>query len=319
MTPRIAKPSAEHLQPMIDSFEISLRGAKKKPKTIEIYLDATARFAGHLLTQRPKAQWDDPVKRRDIELFVGWMTEQEYSASYINQQYRSVQQFFKWLCDEEELPNPFAKMTPPKPDEKIVPVLRPEDMAKLIKEAEKRPERRKTDGKRDVGQEFRNRRDAAILRLFASSGARLAEVATLRVDNVSLANREALVTGKGSKQRTVKFDAKAAGAIDRYMRIRASNSYHERPELWLGLMGPMQTKSIYRMITRRGVDVGLKIHPHMFRHTFSHNWLDKGGAEGDLMELNGWESPQMLRRYGASARSARALRSYDRIDVMDGI
>ena len=41
---------------------------------------------------------------------------------------------------------------------------------------------------------------------------------------------------------------------------------------------------------------------------FSHTWLDRGGAERDLMELNGWTSPQMLTRYGASAR-----RSYDRI------
>ena len=31
------------------------------------------------------------------------------------------------------------------------------------------------------------------------------------------------------------------------------------------------------------------------------------------MELNGWTSPQMLRRCGASARSARARRTYDRI------
>jgi hypothetical protein len=31
------------------------------------------------------------------------------------------------------------------------------------------------------------------------------------------------------------------------------------------------------------------------------------------MELNGWSSPQMLRRYGASAPSARARRTYDRI------
>ena len=43
------------------------------------------------------------------------------------------------------------------------------------------------------------------------------------------------------------------------------------------------------------------------------DWLDRGGPEGDLMELNGWSSPQMLRRYGASARSARARRTYDRI------
>ena len=41
--------------------------------------------------------------------------------------------------------------------------------------------------------------------------------------------------------------------------------------------------------------------------------LDRGGPEGDLMELNGWSSPQMLRRHGASARSARARRTYDRI------
>lgn len=31
------------------------------------------------------------------------------------------------------------------------------------------------------------------------------------------------------------------------------------------------------------------------------------------MELNGWNSPQMLRRYGRSAAAARARRGYDRI------
>jgi hypothetical protein len=41
--------------------------------------------------------------------------------------------------------------------------------------------------------------------------------------------------------------------------------------------------------------------------------LDRGGPEGDLMELNGWTSPQMLLLYGASARSARARRTYDRV------
>jgi integrase len=67
---------------------------------------------------------------------------------------------------------------------------------------------------------------------------------------------------------------------------------------------------------RRGREAGVDVYPHKFRHTFSHNWLDNGGAEGDLMELNGWSSPQMLARYGRSARSARARRHYD--DVMRG-
>jgi integrase len=54
-------------------------------------------------------------------------------------------------------------------------------------------------------------------------------------------------------------------------------------------------------------------YPHRFRHHLSHTWLDRGGAEGDLMELNGWAPLQMLRRYGASARSAWARRTDDRI------
>jgi hypothetical protein len=58
---------------------------------------------------------------------------------------------------------------------------------------------------------------------------------------------------------------------------------------------------------------GVAVCPDRFRHHFSHTWLDRGGPEADLMELNGWISPQMLTRYGASARAARARRTYDRI------
>jgi integrase len=77
--------------------------------------------------------------------------------------------------------------------------------------------------------------------------------------------------------------------------------------------GPPTPSGIYQVITRRGRQAGVVVYPHRFRHHFSHTWLDRGGPEGDLMELNGWSSPQMLRRYGASARSARARRTYDRI------
>jgi integrase len=76
---------------------------------------------------------------------------------------------------------------------------------------------------------------------------------------------------------------------------------------------PLTAAGIYQMIARRGQQCGLWVYPHRFRHHFSHTWLDRGGPEGDLMELNGWTSPQMLRRYAASARSARARRTYDRI------
>ena len=67
------------------------------------------------------------------------------------------------------------------------------------------------------------------------------------------------------------------------------------------------------MVKRRGDQAGVRVYPHRFRHHFSHTWLERGGAEGDLMELNGWSSPQMLQRYGGSARGARARRHYDLI------
>jgi len=75
----------------------------------------------------------------------------------------------------------------------------------------------------------------------------------------------------------------------------------------------MTANGSYQMIARRGRQPGVAVYPHRFRHHFSHTWPGRGGPEGDLMELNGWTSPQMLRRYGASARSAPARRTYDRI------
>jgi integrase/recombinase XerD len=70
--------------------------------------------------------------------------------------------------------------------------------------------------------------------------------------------------------------------------------------------GPVTANGIHQMIARRGKQCGVDVWPHRFRHHFSHTWLDRGGAEGDLMELNGWSSPQMLLRYGSRARGHAA-------------
>jgi integrase/recombinase XerD len=218
------------------------------------------------------------------------------SSGYANNQYRAIQQFWKWLAAEEDVANPMAGLSPPKiDDDKVVPLVVQANLAEVIKKCEQ-------------GRDFVSRRDAALLRFFAGTGCRLGEV------NLELC--EALVTGKGGKQRVVKFDARCADALNRYIRTRAlQKSALRTSRLWLSTKhGPMTANGIRQMVERRGLG-----HPHMFRHTFSHRWLDAGGSEGDLMELNGWESAQMLRRYGRSARSARARRAYDRVDVMGGI
>jgi integrase len=161
-----------------------------------------------------------------------------------------------------------------------------------------------------------------MIAVFAATGIRLSELAGIRYDpddprrsDIDLWQREITVRGKGRTTRVVKISHDAARSLDRYLRVRARHAQAYRPQLWLGMnnRGPMTASGIYQVIVRRGRQCGVEVFPHRFRHHFSHTWLDRGGAEGDLMELNGWTSPQMLRRYGASARSARARRSYDRI------
>ena len=101
----------------------------------------------------------------------------------------------------------------------------------------------------------------------------------------------------------------------RSLRVRARHEQAYRRGLWLGTggRGPLTGNGIYQLVKRRGEQAGVAVSPHRFRHHFSHTWLDRGGAEGDLMELNGWSSPQMLRWYGGSVRGARARRHYDLI------
>jgi integrase/recombinase XerD len=156
----------------------------------------------------------------------------------------------------------------------------------------------------------------------SGAGIRLAELAGIRYDpddpcrsDLDLERREIRVRGKGGRDRTVKIDHEAARRVDRYLRVRARHEQAHRLGLWLGAgdRGPLTANGIYQMVRRRGEQAGVQVWPHRFRHHFSHTWLDRGGAEGDLMELNGWSSPQMLQRYGGSVRGARARRHYDLI------
>ena len=116
--------------------------------------------------------------------------------------------------------------------------------------------------------------------------------------DVDLWHREITVQGKGRRIRVIKIGFGAARSLDRYLRVRARHAQAWRWQLWPGPgnRGPMTASGIYQVTVRRGRQCGIEVFPHRFRHHFSHTWLDHGGAEGDLMELNGWTSSQMLRR-----------------------
>jgi site-specific recombinase XerD len=299
------------LQPEISSFRLHLAAGGKAAKTVRTYTEAVQWFAAADLLQRTRrTRWEEATKQ-DVREWIAWLLDR-YSAAYASNQFRALQQFFKWLADEEEIPDPMAGMRPPHVPDNPVPVFTGEELVRLERAC--------------AGRAFAQRRDAAMIAVLKATGIRLSELAGIRYDpgdprrsDLDLWHREITVHGKGRKTRVVKISHDAARALDRYLRARARHAQAHRPQLWLGISnrGPMTASGIYQVIVRRGRQCGIEVSPHRFRHHFSHAWLDRGGAEGDLTELNGWSSPQMLRRYGASARSARARRSYDR--VMDDV
>ncbi len=255
----------------------------------------------------------DELTRADLEDYVIWMRDvarkrdgAPFSPGYVNNQYRALRSFYTWLVDEEEIADPMAKMTEPKTPKTVVPVLSEKNLETLVRGLEKaRP------------SDFEGRRDAAIILLFFSTGLRVEELTELTLDRVHQDQMRVTVTGKGDRQRVARFDARTSNAIDRYLRVRPKHRFAaESPRLWLPTMHkrrPLTTNGIRHMIRRRATVLGFRLHPHMFRHTFAHTWLVNGGEEGDLMEQMGWVSRDMLTRYGASARSERMQRNYDRV------
>jgi integrase/recombinase XerD len=295
---------------MIGSFELHLRALNRSPKTLSVYLGAARRLAAWLAENSDLDGWDG-VTRQHLQ---GWIVSLLGSSSSgnANNQYRAIQQFFKWMTkvEEEYAVSPMLGMEPPTIEEKLVPVIPDDVMAALLGTCK--------------GKDFVQRRDLAILRLFRATGLRLAELGGMPTEAVRLKTRAAdvfYVTAKGRRERTVKYDVGTAVALDRYMRARARVKHAGMPWLWLAERnrGRLTDSGIYQMVERRGNMVGQNLNPHMFRHTWAHVYRLKGGEVGDLMEMAGWRSDAMARRYGRSAAGERAMTAYDRVDVMGGL
>jgi len=191
--------NAGPFQPMIGSFDLHLRAEHKSSKTITIYTDAATWFASASLVPAGLTDWSQ-VTARHVQEWVSTLLA-GYTDQYANNQFRALQQFFKWHATEdpdEPRPNPMVNLKPPKVGEKLVPVFTDDELAAMIGTCK--------------GGGFQNRRDYAVISLFKDTGIRLSELANLGLDDVSPANREAAVTGKGDKQRTVRFTYDTARA-----------------------------------------------------------------------------------------------------------
>ncbi len=291
-------------------WDRSLRAGNHPATTRYNYLLAAAQLGRYLAQHSPDtdapAAAADPcaVSRRHIEAFQAWMIETRSASTALNK-HKALQQFFRWLEDDGEIDrSPMARVRQPKTPIKLIPVLADEDNRKLLEQCK--------------GRGFTALRDEAIIRLLASTGARLSEIGNLRLEQLDLDSESVHFTGKGCRERRVRFGPRTARALSRYLRARAQHKGADLPDLWLADRGgkPLAPNGIKLMLKRRASAAGVeRVHAHRWRHTFAHQWKLAGGDTGDLMLLLGWTSDDMPRHYGASAAAERAQQVQQRLGI----
>lgn len=199
----------------IDSFELHIRAENLSSATLVAYVGAAKQFHKYLKDKGMPLNLAD-IRREYVENFIADLLAR-WKPATANNRYRGLQSFFKWAVSEGEVKvSPMGNMRPPKIPENPPPLLREEELKRLLATCEH-------------GQDFESRRDAALIRVFIDTGARLSEVANLlwlpeddAKNDVNLAGGILRVLGKGRRERIVSIGSKTVRALDRYLRLRRS-------------------------------------------------------------------------------------------------
>ena len=136
------------------------------------------------------------------------------------------------------------------------------------------------------------RRDLAILELFYSSGLRLAEICSVRLETLDLEDGFLRVTGKGNKTRIVPVGARASEAIESYLANERPGLVkpHTSSEIFLSVRGgPIGPDRVRKIVKERARQAGIEqnMYPHLLRHSFATHLLQNGADLRVIQELLG--------------------------------
>jgi len=308
-----AVPDLAEWQAWLDSWVVHLRGRNLSATAITSYVDAYKR----LVRWAVHHDLDDPtrIRRRHLEAFQAAERERisnrgrPLSPATIAMTHTRLKLFFGWLADEEDIPDPTAKLAAPMVPGKRIEVLTDTQLRSLLATCR--------------GKDFTQRRDTAIIRVLLDAGVRRAELEAMRPDDVDLVTQTILIHGKGRRDRVVAIGARTTEALDRYLRARARHRDRRLPNLWLASSphrGALGYDGVGLMLKRRGREAGIEgLHPHQLRHTAYHAAKSAGLDDAAALSQFGWRSRAMLDHYGAATAETRAVQAVRRLSAGDRI
>ena len=277
---------------LLETFAFHLRARNLSPRTITATQDYL----------RPFLRLYDPLTatRRDIETYLADLSERCRPAT-TSTAWRHLTSLFNWLTAEGDIDvNPMKHIPKPIVPPTEIPMPTIEELKRLLAVC--------------AGRDPVSRRDYALLTVMLDTGLRLSEITNLTLTDIS-DDFQLRVFGKGRKWRTVQLGETSSLALRRWLRARKSTS----EKVWIGRVGPLTISGVRRIVKVRGKQAGIRLHPHMLRHSFVDNWLRNGGNETDLARLCGWTTNRMAGRYAQHRADERAMTAHAVVRPLDGM
>ncbi len=232
---------------------------------------------------------EDKAALGDARAFVGSLAAEGLSARSVNRIVSGVRGYYRYRERYGTIAsNPFADIRSLRTEKRLPTFLYEEEMARLLE----LPARRPSEG----DDAFLAVRDRAVLELLYSTGCRIGELVSLSLRDVSLKDRTARVMGKGSKERTVFIGSQAMQVLREYLLMRRERAAHDpdsEKAVFLNDKGTRLTDRGVRFILGSylaSANLGKRVTPHTFRHSFATHLLDRGADIRAVQELLGHSS-----------------------------
>jgi len=133
-------------------------------------------------------------------------------------------------------------------------------------------------------------RDLVMFELLYSSGLRVSELISIKIEDVNFEAGFIRILGKGSKERIVPVNIRAMESIKKYIGLQRARILDKKtsPYLFVTRRGvPMSRQRLWQTIKKMGRRIGLELSPHTMRHSFATHLLEGGADLRSLQKMLG--------------------------------